>query len=161
MSQSKKARLLQEEQSARREPELKAFERHAKMCLAHVETINRQTCQTYTVYEIPYRTADDPPQMDAKKCIEHVRDRLRGEGFMVKICKDMKTLFISWDELHTRGDSPTKRGRNHRQAKRRKARGKRSTDRGGDDSSDAEVIYYNPSDPLSRLNLKAKLMTRS
>ena len=144
------------------------FDSELSQCFHRIQRVHERSNCEYTFHTIPMAVSGEPIY-DWKGCVEFVKSRLRENGFSVRVYRDKRTLFISWDEEGKKKDSsseeqPAKkdnerdRTEERRDDKREERRDDRRDDKGPRDRGEELVINFNPKDPLSHLNLRAQLM---
>jgi hypothetical protein len=118
----------------------------------HIARVHAQCNKMYTFYSVPLVLPGEPCFQHAD-CLAYLKSQLRDNGYQVRVHKDGRTLFISWDKLQER---PLPTGPNqHAEAAGRRAG---APSKGAEDEAEELVIMFNPDDPLSQLNLRAQLM---
>lgn len=145
-------------------------------CAHRIQRVWAQSRSEYTFYCVPFVIAGEP-MYDWRACVQHVKVALREHGYSVKLHKDQHTLFISWDKSvekkaqdvkkpdekktpagKTPDDKKSSEGSNVPSDGKgeRKREEKKASQRNHEHYE--EEIDFNPRDPLSQLNLRARLM---
>jgi uncharacterized protein DUF5759 len=140
------------------------FDSELSQCFHRIQRVHEKSNCEYTFYTIPLAVSGEPIY-DWKGCVDFVKNNLRDNGFSVRVHRDMRTLFISWDKegKKTRpsarekdndmdGSMEERRGENQKEMDFQESR------KDPRDSGEELVINFNPKDPLSHLNLRAQLM---
>jgi len=114
-------------------------------CFHRIERVHSQSNAEYTFYCVPLAVSGEP-MYDWRGCVQYLKTTLRENGFRVKLHKDRRTLFISWDDP-VREVAPSSPAPVTTQ----------KADPAVEEGSEL-VINFDPRDPLSHLNLRAQLM---
>ena len=131
------------------------FNIELKKCYDHIERVHSHDNKGYTFYPVPLALPAEPVY-DWEKCVMFMRASLKTDGYYVRIYKDARTLFISWDPAMVKKDPHLNEQRQDeplprvQQAAPQEARPKKEL-----------VIDFNPASPLSQLNLRATLMANN
>ena len=161
-----KAEDLQKANNAMSAQQQLLYDYELKKCFDHIERVHSLCNVLYTFYPVPLAIAAEP-LYDWEKCVAFMRTTLKANGYYVRIYKDARTLFISWDpaiakkgkdiecNVHNREDRSE--GTSSKiKSESQPQQNLKSTKKGPE-----VVIDFNPANPLSQLNLRATLMANN